>query len=181
MWVSSRTTQGLFEAVCEIPNLQGLFIEWGRITDLSPLLRSTHLQYLHIGSAPGARQVECLADLHNLIVLEIEHIPALHSLAPVAHLTQLQGLAVIGSTWSTQVVASLAPLRSLTNLKYLFLENLRAEDGSLAPLCHLTSPVNLRTAYWWPLYDFRLLAECLPNIRYGSLLQHDLIDRFAGR
>jgi hypothetical protein len=113
--------------------------------------------------------------------LEIENFKRIRELDPIGDLTQLEGLAIEGSTWTTQVVESLEPLARLRNLKYLFLSNLRSQDNSLAPLRELDSLVHLRTAFWWPEGEFNELRVSLPRLKYGSLFDEELIGRFSKR
>jgi hypothetical protein len=183
LWLSSRATQSLFESACAMPSLEGLYIKWGGIKDLTPLLTLGTLKYLHIGGSGRIQDIACLRHMDRLVVLELEGFVRVSSLEPIADLTQLEGLAVEGSIWTTQIVDSLRPLAKLTSLKYLFLANLRSKDNSkdnsLKPLAELVSLVHLRTAYWWPEEEFSKLRKSLPCLEYGSLFDQELIARFA--
>lgn len=179
LWLSSRVNQPIFEAACSMAGLEGLYIEWSGIKDLSPLLNLVDLKYLSIGSSAQVQSIDCLRHMHGLVVLEIENLKKISNLEPLAGLTQLEGLAVEGSTWTTQIVDSLRPLVKLRNLKYLFLSNLRTKDNSLEPLTKLDSLIHLRTAFWWSEEEFIRLREALPRLKYGSLFNQELITLFA--
>jgi hypothetical protein len=179
LWLNSRVNQPLFEAACSLPGLEGLFIKWGALTELTPLAARKSLQYLHIGSAAGVRDIRPLSEMDWLLVLEIENFNRVRDLEPLVNLNRLEGLAVTGSTWTTWKIDSLAPLGSLKSLRYMFLTNLKADDGTLKPLTGLKGLVNLQTAYWWPAADFAKLRAALPELRYGTVLDEAGIDQFA--
>jgi hypothetical protein len=179
LWFNSRTNQALFEAACRMHNLEGLYIKWGGLTSLSPLSELGTLRFLHIGSSPGITDIGTLSKLGRLIVLEIENFKRISNLGPLRGLRELEGLAVEGSMWTIQVVESLEPLSHLRSLRYLFLYNLRAKDGTLKPLSQLKNLVHLGTAFWWPISEFKLLRETLPNLQYGSPLEEEFIERFG--
>jgi hypothetical protein len=73
LWFNSRTNQAMFEAACEITSLEGLFIEWSGIKDLTPLTNMNKLKYLHIGSSPSVESIVPLSSLDQLVVLHIEN------------------------------------------------------------------------------------------------------------
>lgn len=181
LWFNSRVSQELFDAACQIEGLKGLYIKWSVIKDISALKAAEQLQFLSIGSSPGIQNVEVLSDLRQLIVLELENIKKLRQLEVLGNLTQLEALAVTGSTWTKQIVESLSPISRLSSLRYLCLISLRSLDRTLLPLRELTSLVNLLTAYWWPIEDFKLLRESLPNLKYGTVFHEELIEQFGKR
>ena len=179
LWISSHTNQALLEAACRMDHLEGLSIKWGSIADLSGLPQLKRLTYLQIGSSPAVTSIAVLARLKRLRVLEIENFKRIRNLEPLCGLPHLEGLAVEGSLWTTQVVESLVPLSRLRSLRYLFLANLRSLDGSLLPLCKLKRLIHLRTSYRWRRSEFKQLRESLPELRYGSPLEEALIERFG--
>lgn len=179
LWFNSRVNQPLFEAACQMKKLEGLYVKWSGIKSIASLPLLKKLKYLHIGSSAQVESIEPLRDMTGLSVLEIENFKKIRNLDPIAGLTQLEGLSICGSTWTLQVVESLAPLRTLGNLKYLFLIALRSLDKSLRPIGELKSLVTLRTAWYWTAEEFEYLRNQLPNLRYGNPLEEALIREFA--
>jgi hypothetical protein len=110
------------------------------------------------------------------LFLEIENFKKITRLEPLIPLKGLEGLAILGSAWTIQIVETLNPIRHLKNLRYLFLSNLRSLDKTLEPVSHLSSLENFRSAYWWPRVEFEMLKESLPNLKYGSAFDYKLID-----
>lgn len=176
LWINTRVNQALFEAFCEMSQLESLYIKWGRITDLSPVAQLSNLRYLHIGSAPSIPSIEPLAALDLLVVLHIQNFKLVRDLEPLTALTALEGLAVHGDNWT---VRSFSPLGCLRNLRYLFLWNLKARDGSLSPLFQLINLVSLQIGPRWSKSEMRSLRTSLPDLRYSTLFDDDMIERFG--
>lgn len=179
LWFSSKVNQALFDAACENQEIEGLYIKWSGIKDLSSLSNLRNIKYLHIGSSASVESINIFADMGQLLVLEIENFKRIRDLAPLRSLQQLEGLGVEGSTWTTQIVESLTPLCELANLRYLFLINLRTLDETLAPLAQIKTLMHIRTSYWWPKSEFKLLREHLHELKYGSLFETELIEQFG--
>lgn len=112
-------------------------------------------------------------------MLHIENFKRIQDLAPLSELTLLEGLAVEGSIWTTQIVESLHPLGGLKKLRYLYLSNLKSLDNTLLPLLELIQLENLVVGYNWPKNELRLLKENLPKLKYGSLLNDEFIEKFG--
>jgi hypothetical protein len=179
LWFSSRVNQAVLEACCENPNIEGLFLKWGSIKDISGLKHMKILKFLHIGSAPSVESIAVFREMTNLTVLDIENFKKIQDISPLGSMIQLEGLAIEGSMWTTQVVESLTPLCDLENLRYIFLANLRTLDKTIKPLSEIKTLMNIRTSFWYPKREFKLLRESLPKLKYGTPFQTDLIDRFG--
>ena len=93
LWFQSRTSQEMFEAACAVPNLEGLYIKWGALTDMTPVTQAQGLKALHIGGSPSMQHLEALTGLPKLQWLELENIKALADPAFVGQLTRLRGRA----------------------------------------------------------------------------------------
>ena len=55
----------------------------------------------------------------------------------LSKLSQLRGLSLEGSMWTTQIVDSLTPIGQLANMEFLSNANLSAKDKTFAPLINL--------------------------------------------
>lgn len=179
LWLNSKVNQALFDSICENQEIQGLYIKWSGVVDLSRLSQLNKLQFLHIGSSTSVKSIDPLAGMSNLIVLEIENFKHIRDLSPLHTLKALEGLGVEGSMWTTQIIETLTPLCDLENLRYLFLTNLKTLDRTIRPLSRIKTLMNIRTSYWWPKSDFKLLRESLPNLKYGSPFESVLIEQFG--
>jgi hypothetical protein len=179
LWFHSRVNQALLDAACQNLNLEGLFIKWSGIKDLSNLAYLKNLKFLHIGSSPSVGSIDVFTGMEQLIVLQFENLKNIRDLSPISTLKRLEGLGIEGSMWTTQIVESLEPLSALQNLKYVFLTNLKSLDKTLEPLSRIKTLRNIRTTYQWPKSEFQLLRDSLPELTYGTPFQIDLIDRFS--
>ena len=179
LWFSSRVNQALFDAACQNHHLEGLFVKWSGIKDLSNLTHLKNLKYLHIGSSPSVESIDVFTQMSQLIVLQIENFKRIRDLSPLRSLGQLEGLAIEGSMWNTQIVDTLEPLSDLQNLRYIFLANLRSLDETLEPLSRLKKLRNIRTTFKWPKSEFQFLRDSLPELAYGTPFQTELIDLFS--
>ena len=149
LWFHSKTPQHIFDAACEMPCLEGLWIKWSGINTLDGLGRLSRLRYFRLGSSPQVTSITPLRNMSLLLWLELENIKRIADLHPLGGLANLQGLVIEGSIWSTQVVETLSPLSQLTGLRHLGLANLRARDKSLSPLYSLRCLEYFRVANWW--------------------------------
>ena len=132
-----------------MPSLEGLWIKWSAITNITSIQALTRLRYFHLGSSTALRSIHPLAELTRLKWLGLENLKHISAIDPIGTLTQLEGLTLEGSMWSIWKVRTLAPLSSLHELRYLSLAGLRANDRTLAPLFGLRSLERLVVGTWW--------------------------------
>lgn len=164
LWMSSRVSQALFEAACRVPRLEGLYVKWGAIDNLSPIARRLGLRFLHVGSAPRITSIECLSELRGLGVLELENLHRVADLSVIGRLSDLEGLALYGGEKRWQV-PDLAPVSRLAALRYLFLVGLRPANRSLRPLYGLEHLRTLRLDPSWPQDEVLDLQVRCPELR----------------
>jgi hypothetical protein len=88
LWFNSRVNQPLFEAACEMENLEGLYVKWSGIKSIASLPKLKKLKYLHIGSSAQVESMEPLREMTGLQALEIENFKKIRKLDPIAELTQ---------------------------------------------------------------------------------------------
>ncbi len=168
LWFQSRTSQEMFEAACAVPNLEGLYIKWGALTDMTPITQAQGLKALHIGGSPSMQHLEALTGLPNLQWLELENIKALADPAFVGQLTRLRGLSLAGGDIGTGNVVkmdSLSALAGLQDLEWLALSYLRVADESLAPLAALPKLKVLLISNQFPAREYAWLAGRRPDIQ----------------
>jgi hypothetical protein len=149
LWFSSRVSQNLFDAACRVPGLEGLYIKWSGITDLSSIEHLLELRYFHLGQSASLKSISPLARELNLRWLGLELLSHVRDLEPLAQLRGLEGLSLEGSMGKAWSVKSLAPVGALINLRYLSIANLRAEDRSLAGIFSLSQLEAFHHAMWW--------------------------------
>jgi Leucine-rich repeat (LRR) protein len=159
LWVSKKVSQAMFEAICEMKNLEALWIKWSGIKSLNSLLKLKNLQSLHIGSSTKIESIDPIEEMTQLKWLELENIKQIDDLTPIGKCTQLVGLAVTGSMYSTQKVKSLSPLAHLSDLRFLDIANLKSQDKSLKSLFNLSKLITFDSAQWWSESELRELKK----------------------
>jgi len=162
-WLSiwSHVTPPLFEAACRMPQLECLQLKWSNLTQLDAIAGMQQLRYLHIGSSTKVQSLQPLTTLSSLRMLEIENFKLIEDFSPLLALDQLEVLAVTGSMWTRQKVASLAPFAQMTWLKSLAIDT--ASVKSLRPLASLTRLQSLGLGGNLPMQEYAWLAAKLPN------------------
>jgi hypothetical protein len=163
VWFQSRATQSMFNAVCAIPELEGLHIKWSGIEDLETIASATCLRNFHLGSSPALKSIEPLAGLKQLLRLDLDNVKGIRNLRAIGELRSLIALAMTGAEFKRNTVESFAPLASLGDLKWLHLGALRTDDMSLRPLGALTSLEYLAIGNFFSLEEFAWLSVQLPN------------------
>lgn len=165
LWFQTRVPQVLFDAACQLPALEGLYIKWSGVKELAALRQPKRLTYLHIGHSSRVSSLEPIPQLRQLRWLELDGIKTAADLESLARLRHLQGLRLTGTEFKRQAVPSFAPLRALQHLVWLNLGALRSDDGSLAPLGDLKALRWLHVANLFTLEEFAALSLRLPDTR----------------
>ncbi|HEY2838898.1 MAG TPA: hypothetical protein VGJ26_07105 [Pirellulales bacterium] len=149
LWFSSRVPQRLFKAACLAPRLEGLYIKWSGINDLAPLNKSGQLTYFHLGQSARISSIEPLGKARQLRWLGLELLSRVRDVSVIGKLVGLEGLWLEGSMGTTWRISTLAPLGTLSSLRYLSVANLRTDDMTLAGLFPLSNLAVFRAAKWW--------------------------------
>ena len=164
LWLSSKVPQALFDAACQMTQLEDLWVKWSGITSLAAIQSLTNLQYFHLGSSTGLESIEPLAQMVRLKWLGLENLKRIRTIEPIGALTQLEGLTLEGSMWNVWKVHTLIPLRSLTNLRYLSLAALRSDDRTLAPLFGLGALETFNVPKWWDHEEVQEIRRRNPRL-----------------
>ncbi|MCG7563103.1 hypothetical protein [Pseudoalteromonas sp. McH1-42] len=149
LWVAPKVNQNLFDAICDMPNLRGLSIKHSSIKHIN-FKKLSNLVYFNLGSSTQLGNLNGIEQLTNIKWLAFENIKNISDIRELAHLMNLKVLSLNGSTWTTQKLDTLSPIRSLKNLERLRLVNTRVLDKSLEPLHNLPNLKSVDLAQWWP-------------------------------
>lgn len=166
IWFSSRTTQELFDAVCEMKSLKGLYIKWSGVKSIERIAKAQRLKYLHIGSSPSLSPLDPLHELPRLEWLELENIRACSDLTFTKNLTNLKGLSIAGDGNSIKYLKAktLEPLTALQELYWLSLGAFMVEKDGLLPLSKLRKLKYLVLSNRYKMEDVAALAGSRPDI-----------------
>lgn len=166
LWFQSKVTQELFDAACTMEKLEGLYIKWSDIKNLEPIKGLVNLIHLHIGGAPSAAPIDALCELRNLVDLEVHNVKAAENLKFLERMPQLRSLDLAGDGNSLKSlrINSLAPIRSLTNLKKLGISTATVIDESLEPIADLPRLKYLLISNQFEMEEFAKLAGKCPSV-----------------
>lgn len=166
IWFSSRATQDLFDAVCEMKSLKALYIKWSGIKSIDNIVKSKKLKYLHIGSSPSLAPLEPLNQLRSLEWLELENIRACSDLSFTKNLINLKGLSIAGDGNSIKYLKAknLEPLTALQELYWLSLGTFMVEQDGLLPLAKLRRLKYLFISNKYKFEDVAALAGARPDV-----------------
>lgn len=166
LWFNSKVSQEMFDAACDNPNLQGLYIKWSDIRSLEPIAKLQQLTHLHIGGAPSVQALESLHALPYLVDLELSKVGATSNLDFLRGLPQLRSLALSGDRNSIKAlkIESLAPLASLGELQRLELSCVSLLEESLAPIGELSKLQHLLLSNQFEMKELAQLAARMPQV-----------------
>ena len=166
VWFSSRATQELFDAVCEMKTIKGLYIKWSGMKSIDHIAKAKTLRYLHIGSSPSLAPLEPLHQLPNLDWLELENIRACSDLTFTQKLTTLKGLSISGDANSIKYLKlkTLQPLIALQQLYWLSLQTVVVDQDGLLPLARLRKLKYLFLSNKYEMEDVAALAGARPDV-----------------
>lgn len=168
LWFSSRVNQEMFEAACNMENLEGLYIKWSGIKQLDSLIKLKNLKHLHLGSSAQVESIRVFKNINWLTTLNLEQLNKVTDFDDIAGMTNLNGLGVDGSIWTAQKIETLHPFGQLKGLKYLTLTNTRAKDKSFDPILNLRELIRFNSSWNYPETEFEKLKS-LPNLKYGNV------------
>lgn len=164
--------QEFFEAICEMKNLEGLYIKWGKVDSIDSISKLKKLKHLYFGSNPRIKSIVGISNLENLVTLELENFKNCSDLNIVENLKNLESLKILSSIDGPRIkFKNLDFLCQMTTLKVLKL------DVSLAEK-RIDSILNLKALekFWIPehlykKYDKKDLIKNFKNLKYGNLIK----------
>ncbi|TXG35623.1 leucine-rich repeat domain-containing protein [Seonamhaeicola maritimus] len=168
LWLPSKVNQKIFDSICQMTNLEGVWIKWSGIKNLDNLIKLDKLKHLKLGSSSQVESIEILGKMTKLETLELEQLNKVSDFSVISRLKQLEGLGIDGSMWTAQKIDTLEPLRSLKKLKYFTMTNSRVKDKSFDPLLDLTNLIRFNCSWNYPESEFEKLKS-LPKLKHGNV------------
>lgn len=164
----SRVNQKIFDSICEIESLNGLWIKWSGIKNIEKLEKLKKLKHLHIGSSSQIENIDVIGKMKGLITLDLEQLNKISNFSVISKLVDLQGLGVDGSIWTTQIIDNLKFIESLKDLRYFTMTNSRLRDKSFDPILKLKKLVRFQCSWNYPEAEFEKLKK-LKNLKLGNI------------
>ncbi|SMC29111.1 hypothetical protein SAMN02745857_03610 [Andreprevotia lacus DSM 23236] len=164
-WLSvwSRTAPPLFEALCELPQLECLQIKYSTVQQLGPISRLQRLRYLDIGTSGKVEAIAPLATLAQLRHLKLTEFKQIRDYTPLAELSELESLWLACEMYSADAPGSLQAFTRLEKLRELLLDVSHVD--SLLPLAALPQLAELTLNNIRPMADYAELAALLPKVQ----------------
>ncbi len=170
LWLFSHVPKRLFEAACELSNLEALYVKWGNADDLAPLTGLRNLRHVHLGGLTKVTDISPLAAMAQLRSLEIENFKRVEIFDDLAGLTGLELLGLDGSIWAEQKIESLEPIGQMFGLRSFSMTNARLRSRSFDPLLNLNQLEGFHAAWWFQDSEFEKL-RALPKLKYGNAFE----------
>lgn len=179
IWFTSKVSQDLFEATCEVRGLEGLYVKWSSISSATSLIAARALRYLRIGSSPAITDLTPISRLVQLNWLELDNLKTISDLTPLQALSNLEGLGFTGQEGRRHTVTSFTPLARLSHLRWLHLGSIHTQDNSLRALGALKNLRWLGIGNFFPWQEFAWLSAQLPNAVCPWLTSGDDLGRIG--
>lgn len=165
---ASRVSQPMFEAACQMSQLESLTIKWSGIKTLDPLTSLTSLKSLRIGMSGSIKTVEPIAAISHLRDLELEEFNGVDDFSPLASKTQLERLTIDGGFNTPQRIISLHFASGLSRLQYLSIRNARIAEDGFDPILNLPELTSFHSAWYFPYSEFAKLKK-MPKLVNGNV------------
>jgi Leucine-rich repeat (LRR) protein len=139
--IRHRVKDDFFEAICSMPNLQGLRFWSSTVEDISSITKLTKLEKLKLWSFTRLKDISPLLTLKKLKRLSIDNCFKVENYEIISGMTQLEGLELCGDTFAPKNLRlnSLKPFETLKKLKHLDLSSASVIDKSYESILKMTS------------------------------------------
>lgn len=168
LWLPSRVSQKIFDSICEMENLEGLWIKWSGIKSIDKIIKLKNLKHFHLGSSSQVENIDVLGEMKNLITLETEQLNKIIEFSVIGKLTQLKGLGIDGSIWTPQKIENIEFVSALQQLKYLTLTNTQIKQKSFDPILKLQNIERFNCSWNYPEKEFEKL-KAIKSLRFGNV------------
>jgi hypothetical protein len=163
----SKVNQELFNAACQIQNLDSLFIKWSSIDSFQNLESFTQLRRLYIASSTNFENLSFVMSAKTIEWLELHELKNLTELDGIELAENLKGFIISGGMFGKQKLKDFEPLSSLLNLEYLGLSSTYIQSENLSPLCQLKKLKYLDLPIYYPMLEYAKIFKHLPNCDHG--------------
>jgi hypothetical protein len=142
IWLHSRISQKIFDALCCQSHLEGLWIKWGVYPNIQGLAKLPGLKYLHLGGGASIEDISAVAGLKELVTFEADKLYQITDYDLLAQLPKLEDLSIEGDPYASLkkvTIRSLGFLEQLPQLIRLNLTMTTIADHSYLPILNVPS------------------------------------------
>ncbi len=140
IWITTRISQKILDAVCCQTNLKGLYIKWGVYENILGLENLKNIEYLHLGGGASLESIETVGKLKNLKAFETRNLFKINDYDFLINLNQIVDLTIEGDPYSSMKKVTLKSLEFLKEMPQLIRLGLcmtKIEDQSYSPIAEL--------------------------------------------
>lgn len=140
IWISTKISQKIFDAVCNQKSINGLWIKWGGYKDISNIENLNKLEHLHLGGGGQIESLKPLGSLTNLKTFESKGLYKITNYDYLKKLNKLEDLSLWGDPFSAMKkinIESLKFLNSLDKIVRLDLCMTKIGDNDYKPILNL--------------------------------------------
>ncbi len=163
----SKVNQDLFEAACQIENLDSMFIKWSSVENFQNIERLSNLRRLYISASTNFDSLSFIKSIPNLEWLELHELKNLKELDGIEFAKGLKGFIISGGMFGKQKLKDFEPLSKLSDLEYLGLSSTYVQSENLSPLCQLNKLKYLDLPTYYPMIEYAKIYKNLPNCDHG--------------
>ena len=163
----SKVNQDLFDAACQIENLDSLFIKWSGIENFENIERLTKLRRLYISTSTHFENLSFIKSIKSIEWLELHELKNLKELDGIEFAENLKGFIISGGMFGKQKLKDFEPLSNLLDLEYLGLSSTYIQSEDLSPLCQLKKLKYLDLPVYYPMLEYAKIFKHLPNCDHG--------------
>lgn len=156
IWMETRVSQKIFNAICCQTALTSLWIKWGVYPDLQAINKLSNLEHLHLGNGKSITDLSPVGNLKQLKTLESDGLVNVHDYRFLSSLPALRDLDIEGDGFSSMkpvVLPDLKFMESIPWLKRLCLKMVKVQDKDYSPILKI---VNLE---WLSLPHYKEATE----------------------
>jgi hypothetical protein len=163
----SKVNQELFEAACQIENLDSLFIKWSDVQNFENIKHLTKLKRLYISTSTPFEDLSFIKLVKTIEWLELHELKNLKELNGIEFAENLKGFILSGGMFGKQKIKDIEPLSSLEHLMYVGLSNTYIQSENLSALCLLKKLQYLDLPIAYPMLEYAKIFKHLPNCDHG--------------
>jgi Leucine-rich repeat (LRR) protein len=169
-----KANQAFFEVVCQMKNLESLFVVTSTTTNISSLSKLDKLNRLHLGSFSQLTDISPLQNLDNIKILSISNSFKIENYEILGKMKNLVALGLYGDEASPKNLRlkSLKPYASLQKLRHLDLKVTTVIDKSYETLLEMKNLERFDT-FATLNKDLRDKVKSHPKLKAGFFVDWD--------
>jgi hypothetical protein len=173
--VRHRVKQDFFDAICKMPNLEGLTFWSSTVEDISNISSLTKLTHLKLWSFSRLKDISPLLALKKLTHLSIDNCFKVENYEIIGKMPQLIGLELCGDTFAPRRLRlnSLKPFITLKKLRHLDLSSASVIDNSYECVLEMPELERLDLVITIPKESRDKIKSTHKNLKAGFFVDYD--------